>query len=193
MDKTHMKNLKMAQMAILIALLAIMTYTPIGFLQIAIIAITLMHIPVIIGSVMMGPLCGGILGLAFGVLSMIKASTSAVSIVDMAFSPFLSGNPIASIIMCLVPRILLGVIAGLLYQWLSKKMESDVAAIAISAVVATFCHTIMVMGMLWLCFDALPLKEVIQIVVSLNSIVEMIAAALLASAVCKPLKRALYK
>lgn len=193
MDKTHTKNLRMAQMAILIALLAIMTYTPIGFLQIAIIAITLMHIPVIIGSVMMGPLCGGILGFAFGALSMIKASTAAVSVVDMAFSPFLSGNPIASIIMCFVPRILLGVIAGLLYKWLSHKLKSDVASIAISAVVATFCHTVMVMLMLWFCFGALPLKEVIQIVISVNTVFEMIAAAVIASAVCKPLKRALYK
>ena len=89
----------LAQLAILIALLAVLTFTPIGFIMVPPVSITLMHIPVIVGAMLMGPKQGGVLGLAFGLFSMIKASTAAASPVDMAFSPFLSGEPVASLVL----------------------------------------------------------------------------------------------
>lgn len=189
MSNTTMKTARLVQMAILIALLAVMTYTPIGFILVPPVSITLMHIPVIVGSIVMGPLYGGILGLAFGVLSMIKATTAAVAVTDMAFSPFLSGSPVASIILCLAPRILLGVIAGGLYQLLSKHLKKDTVSTGISAVVATACHTVMVLGCLALLFDALPLKQVLVTVASLNGLLEMAAAAVVCIAICKPLRK----
>ena len=112
MRNTSKQTLRLAQLAILIALEAVLTFTPLGFIMVPPISITLLHIPVIVGAVLMGPVDGGILGLSFGVFSMIKASTAAASPADMAFSPFLSGEPVSSIVMCIIPRILLGVIAG---------------------------------------------------------------------------------
>lgn len=99
MRNTNQKTLRLAQLAILIALEAVLTFTPLGFIMVPPISITLMHIPVIVGAVLMGPVDGGILGLSFGVFSMIKASTAAASPADMAFSPFLSGEPVSSIVM----------------------------------------------------------------------------------------------
>ena len=139
----------LAQLAILIALLAVLTFTPIGFIMVPPVSITLMHIPVIVGAMLMGPKQGGVLGLAFGLFSMIKASTAAASPVDMAFSPFLSGEPVASLVLCLLPRVLLGVVAGLLYGLLSRKMKGDAPAMAVTAVVSSFFHTAAVMGLLW--------------------------------------------
>ena len=104
MRNTNQKTLRLAQLAILIALEAVLTFTPLGFILVPPISITLMHIPVIVGAVLMGPVDGGILGLSFGVFSMIKASTAAASPADMAFSPFLSGEPVSSIVMCIIPR-----------------------------------------------------------------------------------------
>ncbi len=197
MTNTHTKTLKLAQMAILIALLAVLTFTPLGFIMVPPVSITLMHIPVIIGAVMMGPVEGGILGLAFGIFSMIKASTAAVSPVDMAFSPFLSDNPVASVVLCILPRILLGVIAGGLYlstkYALLKGLKRDVLATGVTAVAASFCHTALVMGLLWGLFRALPLRNVLLTIVSVNSVLEMLAAAVLVTAVCKPLKHVLQR
>ena len=193
MTNTHTKTLKLAQMAILIALLAVLTFTPLGFIMVPPVSITLMHIPVIIGAVMMGPVEGGILGLAFGIFSMIKASTAAVSPVDMAFSPFLSDNPVASVVLCILPRILLGVIAGGLYLLLTKGLKRDVLATGVTAVAASFCHTALVMGLLWGLFRALPLRNVLLTIVSVNSVLEMLAAAVLVTAVCKPLKHVLQR
>ena len=66
-------TLRMVQLAILIALEAIMAFTPLGFIMIPPISATLMHIPVIIGAILLGPLRGGILGGCFGLFSVIRA------------------------------------------------------------------------------------------------------------------------
>ena len=79
MRNTSKQTLRLAQLAILIALEAVLTFTPLGFIMVPPISITLMHIPVIVGAVLMGPVDGGILGHSFGVISMIKASTAAAS------------------------------------------------------------------------------------------------------------------
>ena len=189
MRNTNQKTLRLAQLAILIALEAVLTFTPLGFIMVPPISITLMHIPVIVGAVLMGPVDGGILGLSFGVFSMIKASTAAASPADMAFSPFLSGEPVSSIVMCIIPRILLGVIAGALYLLLSKKIKSGALSMGISAVVATFCHSMMVLVLLSVLFQSLPLKAVLASLIGVNCLLEMLAAAVVDVAVCKPLLR----
>ena len=193
MRNTNRKTLRLAQLAILIALEAVLTFTPLGFILVPPISITLMHIPVIVGAVLMGPVDGGILGLSFGVFSMIKASTAAASPADMAFSPFLSGEPVSSIVMCIIPRILLGVIAGALYLLLSKKIKNGVLSMGISAVVATFCHSMMVLVLLSVLFQSLPLKAVLASLIGVNCLLEMLAAAVVAVAVCKPLQRILRR
>ena len=111
--------MRLAQLAMLIAIQAILTFTPLGFIMIPPISITIMHIPVIIGAVTMGPLFGGILGASFGVMSMLKATFAAASPADIIFSPFISGTPVQSLILCVVPRILLGVIEQLSKTYIS--------------------------------------------------------------------------
>ena len=192
MSNSTAKIQKMVLLAMLIALQAILAFTPIGFIMIPpMISITLMHIPVIIGAVIMGPTCGGILGFSFGLMSMIKATTSA-SYGDLIFSPFVSPNPLASIVMCFVPRILLGVIAGLLFRLLRKKWK-DIPSIGVSAAVASLFHTISVLTLMWCLFDALELKAVFTVAFSLNGILELVVGIILSVAISKPLLKYLEK
>lgn len=191
MQKNRDRILHLTQLSLLSALLIIMSATPLGFVMIPPVAITLMHIPVIIGAILMGPLYGGILGGVFGLIAMFKATTSATSPVDMMFSPFLSGNPAASIAMCLLPRILLGVSAALLFLWLQKAFKREMLATGVAAALATVLHTGLVMGCLSVFFSALPLQEVFLTIVGLNGLLEVAAAVLLAGALCKPLRKIL--
>lgn len=181
------RTMRLAQLAMLIALQAILTFTPVGFIMIPPISITLMHIPVIIGAVTMGPLFGGVLGASFGVMSMLKATFAAASPADIIFSPFISGSPVQSLILCIVPRILLGVIAAWLFIGLKRLLKNEVVAIGLSAGVATLCHSAMVLGLMWLLFDSLPLKEVFATMMSLNCLLEIAMAVVVGIAVCKPL------
>lgn len=192
MSKSTSKTRQLTQLSLLIALEAVMAFTPLGFIMIPPISITILHIPVIIGAILMGPTYGGILGGAFGVLSMIKATFFAASPADLLFSPFASGAPVQSAVMCIVPRILLGVAAALLYQLL-QQVTKDIAAMAVSCILATLLHSVMVLGAMWLFFQAMPLRDVFVTVASLNCIVEMLAAGVVGTAVCKPVMAYLRK
>lgn len=186
MSKRIGKTRELVQLSLLIALEAVLAFTPLGFIMIPPIAITVLHIPVIIGAILMGPAKGGILGGAFGILSMVKATFFAASPADLLFSPFLSGAPVRSLVMCVLPRILLGVFTALLFR-LFRKITKEALAIALGAVFATVLHSLMVLGAMWLFFSAMPLRDVFVTIASLNCIAETIAAAVLATAVCKPI------
>ena len=192
MSKSTSKTRQLTQLSLLIALEAVMAFTPLGFIMIPPISITILHIPVIIGAILMGPTYGGILGGAFGVLAMIKATFFAASPADLLFSPFASGAPVQSAVMCIVPRILLGVAAALLYRLL-RQVTKDIAAMAVSCILATLLHSVMVLGAMWLFFQAMPLRDVFVTVASLNCIVEMLAAGVVGTAVCKPVMAYLRK
>ncbi len=106
---------RMTLFALFLAIEIMLFCTPFGFLQIGPLAITLMHVPVIAASILLGVKEGMALGLVFGLCSMIKA-TMAPGITSFVFSPFvtiggISGNW-SSLLIALVPRILTGYSLG---------------------------------------------------------------------------------
>lgn len=188
----------LATLSMLVALMAILTFVPmVGFIQIPpLISITIMHIPVIIGAVLLGPKYGGILGGVFGLMSMLKATFFGAGIADFIFSPFLSGNPVSSIIMCFIPRILLGVIAGGLFLLIKKKLPNELLSIGISAAIATLFHSLSVLTLMFLLFkgDVFDsLKAVFATAFGLNGILELVVAVILSTAVCKVVFAAMRK
>lgn len=189
---------QMTQLALLIAILAILTITNLGLIPIGAISITILHIPVIIGSITMGPKGGSILGLTFGILAMLQATFRGVTPVDLMFTPAASGMPVQSIIMCIVPRVLLGVIPYFLFVFFEKIIKKDFIAIALSAAISTALHTIMVLGCLYfMFFDEMSvidsIKSIFMAVVATNGLLEIVAAVIICSAVCVPLRRFLNK
>ena len=189
MAQANPKTVRMVQLSLLIALLAVLTFTPLGYLVIPPVSITFLHIPVIIGAILLGPKDGAILGLAFGITAMVRATFAGVTPVDMMFSPFASGEPLQSLVVCLIPRVLLGVIAGALYLALHKLLKKNAAAIGASALIATACHTLMVLGLLSILFSAFPLKEVWISFIGINCVLEMVAAVVVSVGVCIPLQK----
>ena len=81
------------------ALTAVLGMTPLGFIPIGPTRATIMHIPVIVGSILYGPMVGGFVGLIFGIFSMINA------LVNMTVVSFVFLNPIIAIL----PRVLIGI------------------------------------------------------------------------------------
>lgn len=189
MSNVSPRNIRFATLSLLVSLLLILGFTPLGFISIPPVSITTMHIPVIIGSIILGPIYGGITGLVFGLISLLKAITGPAGPVDLLFSPFASGSPLYSLIMCIGPRVILGILPGLLSDLLYKRMKNKSLGIAISAGLATACHTIMVLGCLSIFFKALPIKEVFLTIISLNGSLEILSAVLIVPAVAIPLKK----
>ncbi|NBI80333.1 ECF transporter S component [Anaerotruncus colihominis] len=185
---TIRRTTRLTQLSLLAALLAVLGFTPIGFIIIPPVSITLMHIPVIIGAILLGPLDGAILGGIFGFISLFKAVTTPGGPVDLLFSPAASGAPLNSLIMCLVPRILLGVIAALVYKAVRRAGMRPELCTGAAAAAATIAHTVMVLGCLWLFFQAIPLKEVFLTIIGVNGLCELAAAIILSVFVCRPVQ-----
>ncbi|HIU77807.1 MAG TPA: ECF transporter S component [Candidatus Avilachnospira avicola] len=193
MNKRY-STIRMTQLALLIAIELVMAVTPLGYIMIPPIAATLMHIPVIVGAIIMGPKAGAALGTVFGITSLWKASTQATSPVDLAFSPFVSGKPIQSLIMCMGPRILLGILAALFFRAFMEAFHGkEGVSIGLAAVVSTICHTVMVLGLLALFFSefGMGVMSVVLSLVTVSSACEMLAAAIISIAVCIPLRKML--
>jgi uncharacterized membrane protein len=191
----NQKVLKLVQLAMLIAIMLVLYFTGLSFLMIPPVSITTLVIPVIVGAIIIGPSGGAVLGGVFGLLSMWMASTAATSPVDMAFSPFLSGSPVSSLIMCIGTRVLFGWLAGMLFKGLftlfkkhaSSRIGTAVSrnlAVVVSSVVGVFVHTASVMLCLWLLFPALgtEFKAVVSAIASLNVLAEVLMATVFAVA-----------
>ena len=143
---------RMVTLAMLCGILIVMGMTGIGFIPLPVIKATTMHIPVILGAVLLGPSAGAVLGAVFGLCS-IWANTTAPGLLSFAFSPFISTTglvgAVKSLWIALGCRVLLGVLAGWIWKLLKTVKTPDMAALPITAAVATICHTLMVMGSIY--------------------------------------------
>ncbi|MGN0305149.1 MAG: ECF transporter S component [Lachnospiraceae bacterium] len=195
----------MVTVALMMAVVILLANTPLGLIQLPIIKATTVHIPVIVGAIVLGPLAGGILGATFGVCSMIN-NTLSPALLSFAFSPFLSTTGIPGAIKALWIsigcRILLGVAAGWLWILLKKLgMNRNIALVAVGFVASMF-HTIVVMGSIYVLLAAqyAQAREVaesavfglIMGTVAASGVPEAIAAAILVFALGKVLLK-IYK
>lgn len=135
--------------ALMMAIIIVLANTPLGLIQLPIIKATTVHIPVIIGAIVLGPLAGGILGATFGVCSMIS-NTMAPTLLSFAFSPFLSTTGLVGVIKALWIsigcRTVLGVAAGWFWILLKKIKVNQNIGLILTGFLASMFHTIIVMG-----------------------------------------------
>jgi uncharacterized membrane protein len=194
----------MVSVALMAAIVILLANTPLGMIQLPIIKATTVHIPVIIGAILLGPLAGAILGAVFGVCSLIS-NTMAPTLLSFAFSPFMSTTGLIgaakAIWISVGCRILIGVVSGWLWILFKKiKMNKkiyQVIALAITGFVGSMVNTITVMGSIYILFakQYAEVKEVavtavwglIMTTVTASGIPEAIAAAILVAAITKVL------
>ncbi|MBC8587952.1 ECF transporter S component [Paratissierella segnis] len=111
MNKNSKFNVrKLTIIAILGAISAVFGMTPLGFIPVGPTRATIMHIPVIIGAIMEGPVVGGCVGLIFGLFSIFQAITNPTPV------SFVFLNPLVSIL----PRVLIGIFTYYVYNALRK-------------------------------------------------------------------------
>lgn len=192
----------MAGLAMMAAIELLLQATGIGFIPLPVIKATTMHIPVILGAVLLGPLAGGILGGVFGLCSMWNATT-APNLLSFAFSPFLSmtglSGAIDAVWIALGCRILIGVVSGWLWIGLKKLKVNDLIALPVVGALGSMTNTVLVMGSIYVLLaeqyaeaKAVGIEAVFGLVmatVTASGIPEAIAAALLVTAIGKALMR----
>lgn len=194
----------MVGVALMAAIVILLASTPLGMIQLPIIKATTVHIPVIIGAILFGPLAGSILGGVFGICSLIS-NTTAPTLLSFAFSPFLSttGIPgaLKAIWISVGCRILIGLISGWLWLLLKKLKANDFVALPIVGFVGSMVNTVFVMGSIYLLFaqqyaqaQEVAITAVFGLVmatVGTSGVPEAIAAAVLVTAIGKALIKAI--
>lgn len=186
--------------ALMMAIVILLANTPLGMIQLPIVKATTVHIPVIIGSIVLGPLAGGILGATFGICSMIS-NTMAPTLLSFAFSPFLSTTGFIGVVKAIWVsvgcRTAMGIAAGWLWLLLKKLKVNQNIGLLVTGFLGSMFNTIFVMGSIYILFASqyAEAKEVaitavfglIMGTVVASGIPEAIAAAVLVIALGKVL------
>ena len=194
-----MKNKKTTNMVIFSMLLAIevvMSFTPLGFLRIGLLSVTMLHIPVIICAMALGKKYGAALGFVMGFCSFYNATFSP-TITSFCFTPFFSMGGVegnwTSLLIAFLPRIALGYGAGAIYERLKSKNGRTAAAL--SGLSGALINTVGVLGGIWIFFKE-PYEAVLgntivallMTTVGVNSIAEAVVGVIAAMAVHTVLK-----
>ena len=187
---------QMVTLAMLSAILLVMSFTPLGYLNIGPLAISLNMIPVGIGAMTLGPAGGMFLGGVFGITSFLQCigigGTSAMGVALFGISPILA------FIQRFVPRLLAGWLSGLIFRGLRKLTNSTFAGFA-TGFCAALLNTVLFMLALVLLFGNTEYlqgliggKNILVFVcafVGVNAVVEMLAATAAVGAIGKVLNK----
>ena len=189
----------MVSVALMAAVVVLLANTPLGMIQLPIIKATTVHIPVIIGAILLGPMAGAVLGGIFGICSLIS-NTVAPTLLSFAFSPFLAADlpgVFKAVWISVGCRILIGIICGWLWIGLKKLKVIAWAALPLTGFVGAMVNTVTVMGSIYLLLareyalaqnvKVTAVWGLIMGTVTASGIPEAIAAAVLVTALGKAL------
>lgn len=192
---------QMVELALLIAVVAILSYTPLGYIKTFGLEITTVVVPVAVGAVTLGPAAGAILGAAFGIMSFSRWVMGMSAFGAMLFQI----DPLATIVVCVVARTLMGWLTGVLYRAFVKvpPLKKNAALVLanlcapllntlffMSALVFFFYQTEYIQGIVSSMGVSNPFTFVLAFV-GVNGLVEALVCFLIGSAVSKALKAAL--
>lgn len=134
---------KMTVIGVLSAISIMMSMLPfIGYIPIGPIKATIMHIPVIIGAIIEGPVVGATIGLIFGLTSLWNAITQPVILSPLFLNPLVS----------VLPRILIGIIAYYVYQGVYKLTKKVYASGFVAGLIGSLVNTVCVLGMIYVLY-----------------------------------------
>lgn len=159
--KTSVALQKFTLTAMFVAIIFVLTFTPVGFVQLGVIKATIIHVPVILGAVLLGPRSGAILGFTFGVASIIS-NTMAPTLLSFCFSPAIpvpgtDRGSVLALLICFVPRILVGVVPYYVYQ-LMRRLEKVLKrgwrylGLAAAGLAGSLTNTLLVMHLIFFLF-----------------------------------------
>lgn len=205
----HSSTREMVLTALFTAIILIMAFTPLGLIDLPLIKATILHVPVIIGGILLGPRAGGFFGLIFALTSLFK-NTTAPALLSFAFSPLIpvpgaGKGSLWALVICFVPRILCGVLPYYVYKGLHRLLSrkdtslSKTLPLVVAGALGAVVNTVVVMGLIRLVLadgfasaKNIPIDAVsgaIMAIVLANGVPETLASAVLTPAVCLPIMK----
>lgn len=190
------KTLILTQNAILTALIVLMAFTPIGYLQLGVVKMTFIMVPVAVGAITLGEKSGAFLGLVFGITSFMQCFG-----LDLFGTTLFGINPVYTFIMCIVPRVLMGYLCGVIYKLIARKKKKF--ALVFASFLAPVLNTTFFMSLLLLFFgksdyimgirNGAELLPFLVAFVGLNGVMEIVTTTVIAPPVASVVKKATKK
>lgn len=187
---------RLAFLGLLTAVMFIMAFTPLGYLKTGFLSITFMTIPVIIAAVVLTPLDAAVVGGIFGLTSFIQAVTGASLLTNALFQV----NPLFTIILCFVPRVLEGLLGGLLFRAISRFDNTKLISYAAVSLAVPLMNTLFFMSTLFLLFyNSEPIRKIAEskgaedvftllfAMVGINAVLEAVICFIIGTAITKAL------
>ena len=195
--KTKLTTTQITMLGLMVAVLLLMAYTPLGYLQVGPLAITFNMIPVAISAIVLGPLGGLITGAVFGLTSFLQmmgiGGASAMGAMLFSINPFFAA------LLAFVPRILDGVLLGVIFRGV-KKFTNAYVSCAVTGFCAAFLNTVFFMSALVGLFGnteylhgmmgGMNVLVFICTFVGINAVCEMISSTVITAAVGAALSKA---
>lgn len=198
MKTKKLSTKQLTVLGLMIAVLVLMSYTPLGYLNIGPLAITFNMIPVAIAAIACGPLGGAVLGAVFGLTSF--GQCIGIGGVSAMGATLFSISPVLAFIQRFVPRFLDGWLLGYLFRWLRKAIKNTTLAGYITGFLSAFLNTVFFMVALVVLFgnteyvkNLIGGRNIIVFIcafVGVNAICEMISATILTGVISVALKKA---
>lgn len=193
--KTNVRQL--VTLSLLSAVLLIMSFTPLGYLNVGPLAISLNMIPVAIGAIALGPVGGAVLGGVFGITSFLQCigigGTSYMGVILFEISPVLA------FLQRFVPRLLAGLLCGFVFRSGTKLFGSGISGF-ITGFCAALLNTVLFMSALLLLFGSTDYMQgliggqnilvFVCTFVGVNALVEMLTATAVVGLVSQVLDKA---
>jgi len=187
------------------AIIIVLNFTPFGYIQLPIVKATIIHVPVIIGSIILGPKIGAFLGFIFGLTSLYN-NTFTPTVLSFAFSPAIAlpgadRGSWTALLVAFIPRILVGITPYFTYKLFNKILKDKyrIISLGIGGVVGSMTNTILVLNLIYFLFrDAyasiknLAAGTIYKAILGLtfaNGIPEAIVAAVISAVVCRALQK----
>lgn len=193
---------QMSQLSLLTAIVLLMAFTPLGYLKTPWgVEVTFIVIPVAVGSIILGPAAGAFLGLVFGITSFVQcfgASPLGAIMLDT--------SPVGTFICCVVTRVFVGLLPGLLYKLLKKVKKTRIIGISICCFMTPVINTALYIVGNYLIFSdtwmniavntygytgpsGISLLGFMLGMVAVNGIAEAFSCMVIGTAVCKTLQK----
>ena len=179
----------MVLIAMFIALMLVMNFTPIGYITVTgAFSITLMTIPVALGAACTGITGGAVLGFVFGLTSFLQAFGIGFMI-DPSATPLFTENPFGYAVTCFVPRILTGLIAGLVFSIFEKKGKTGIFVFSITSAIVPILNTAMFMSSYIFFYSNTSfggaVMSVLLTILTINFLIELLVTTIAGTAISK--------
>lgn len=182
------KTTRFTLTALFVALIFLLGLTPLGLIPLGFIYVTILALPVIIGTLILGLRTGFLLGLAFGGISTFKLLTAPSTLAGN----LLGASPSLAILMCILPRLLIPLVAHLAYERLKVKNQRLAAAAA--GALGSLTNTVFYLGLMLLFYQIAGLDSAAVITLIIGTgLIAGTMEALVAALLTPPIEFALDK